>query len=278
MKPTTYLTTSWDDGHPLDLRVAELLAKYGLRGTFYIPRSAENGTMTAAQLRELSGAFEVGGHTLHHVDLTQATQEQARHEINACKNWLEDSTGQTCSLFCPPKGKYSGRHLDLIRQAGYLGVRSVELLSLDFPRSKTGLKMLPTTVQAHPHGLLAYARNLIRRTAVRNFWLYVAHGHTTDWTRLVRSLLRRALACGGVFHVWGHSWELQQTGQWNRLEEVLRFMSQFTSQAPALTNGQVCQRVGPAASFSAEPRPVGLFPSEPRYPGSLPFVPGGPER
>ena len=32
MKTATYITTSWDDGHPLDLRVAGLLAKYGLRG------------------------------------------------------------------------------------------------------------------------------------------------------------------------------------------------------------------------------------------------------
>ena len=39
-------------------------------------------------------------------------------------------------------------------------------------------------------------------------------------------------------------WELQQTGQWQRLEEVLRFMSQFTSQARGLTNLQVCQARG----------------------------------
>ena len=28
-----FLTTSWDDGHPHDFRVAELLTKYGLAGT-----------------------------------------------------------------------------------------------------------------------------------------------------------------------------------------------------------------------------------------------------
>ena len=62
----------------------------------------------------------------------------------------------------------------MIRQAGYLGIRSVELLSLDFPRPmgshvrslERGLLMLPTTLQAYPHGLLAYAKNIIRRGAV----------------------------------------------------------------------------------------------------------------
>jgi peptidoglycan/xylan/chitin deacetylase (PgdA/CDA1 family) len=241
MKSKTYITTSWDDGHPLDFRVADLLTKYGLRGTFYFPMVAETCTMTAAQVRELSCSFEVGAHTVHHIDLTRATDQQAWQEIVDSKSWLEDSTGAPCPIFCPPQGKYYRRHLDLIRRAGYLGVRTVELLSLDFPRSKAGLMMLPTTLQAHPHSLQAYARNLTKRAAFKNLWLYLAHGRSTDWPTLVRSLLYRALEHGGVFHLWGHSWELQQTGQWQRLEEVLQFMSRFTAQAPPLTNGEVCQ-------------------------------------
>ena len=251
MKPSTWITTSWDDGHPLDLRVAELLAKYGLRGTFYVPMKAENETMTTAQLRELSRTFEVGAHTLHHVDLGAATEQQAWQEIADSRSWVEDSTGQACPMFCPPRGRYSLRDLRLIRKAGYQGARGVELLSLDFPRHRAGLMLLPTTVQAHPHGLLAYARNVIKRSALRNLWLYVAHGRSTDWPSLVRSLLQRALQRGGVFHLWGHSWELEQTGQWQRLEEALRFMSQFTRQADVLTNGQVCQ----AAPGPGEVRP-----------------------
>ena len=31
------VTTSWDDGHPLDLRMADLLARYGMTGAFYVP-------------------------------------------------------------------------------------------------------------------------------------------------------------------------------------------------------------------------------------------------
>jgi peptidoglycan/xylan/chitin deacetylase (PgdA/CDA1 family) len=161
MKPPTYITTSWDDGHPLDLRVAELLTKYGLRGTFYVPKTAEHGTMTAAEIRELGRAFELGGHTLHHVVLTSATEQQAGQEIAGSKSWLEDSTGSPCLLFCPPKGRYAGRHLEMIRAAGYLGLRSSEQGSLDFPRRQAGLLLMPTTLQAHPHRLLDLARNAI---------------------------------------------------------------------------------------------------------------------
>lgn len=256
----SYITTSWDDGHPLDCRVAELLAKYGLPGTFYVPRTGEHGTMTTTQLRDLSSTFEIGAHTLHHVDLNFATDQQAWQEIAGSKSWLEDSTGKSCPMFCPPKGQFSRRHLNLIQKAGFKGVRSVELLSLSFPRPKAGLMVLPTTIQAHPHALVAYARNSIKRARFMNPWLYIVHGRSTDWVKLARSLLGQAIRHGGVFHLWGHSWELQKNGQWQRLEEVMRFMSEFTDQARRASNLQVCQGSGVKlkdkpenASYSAIP-------------------------
>lgn len=242
MKPLTLITTSWDDGHPLDFRVAELLTKYGLRGTFYVPKTAEHGTMTAARIRELNAAFEVGAHTLRHVVLTGATEQQARQEIAASKSWLEDNIGSRCLMFCPPRGQYANRHLEMIRSAGYLGLRSAELSSLDFPRRQAGLLVMPTTLQTYPHRFLDLARNAIKRAAVGNLWRFVVHGRSTDWPARALSLLQRSLECGGVFHLWGHSWELQETGQWQRLDEVLRFMSWFVNQAPSLTNGQICRR------------------------------------
>ena len=242
VKPETYITTSWDDGHPLDFRVAELLNKYGLSGTFYVPMKAENETMTAAQLRELSLAFEIGSHTLHHSVLTSATEQQAWREIVDSKSWVESKTGLPCLMFCAPKGKYWNRHLEMIAKAGYLGLRTVELSSLDSPRRKAGLLLMPTTIQAYPHGFLAFAQNAIKRAAFGNLWRFVVHGRSAEWTTLAQSLLLHALKFGGVFHLWGHSWELQETGQWQRLDELLRFMSRFVSQATPLTNGQISQR------------------------------------
>jgi hypothetical protein len=242
VKQAAYITTSWDDGHPLDLRIADMLAKHGLPGTFYVPRVAENGTMAPDQVRELSRAFEIGSHTLDHVVLTRATQQQARHEIAGSKSWLEDSTGLPCLMFCAPQGKYSRRHLEMVRNAGYLGLRSVELASLDSPRPKAGLVLMPTSVQAHPHGPVAFCRNAVKRAAFGNLGRYIRHGRSTDWAGLAGSLLRRVIEDGGVFHLWGHSWELQQTGQWQRLDEVLGTMSELAHQAVPLTNGRICQR------------------------------------
>jgi peptidoglycan-N-acetylglucosamine deacetylase len=238
----TYITTSWDDGHPLDLRVAELLQKHALRGTFYVPMTAANETMTAAQLHELGRGFEIGAHTLHHNVFTRATEQQASREIIDSKSWIESNTGLPCLMFCAPEGKYRSQHLKMIREAGYLGLRSVELISLDFPLRKAGIMLMPTTIQAYPHGFLTFARNAAKRAAFRNLWRLVVHGHSAEWPVLAQSLLLDALKFGGVFHLWGHSWEVEESGQWQRLEELFRFMSWFVGQAAPLTNGQICQR------------------------------------
>jgi hypothetical protein len=43
-----FLTASWDDGHPLDFRIADMLERYGLTGTFYVPSRAETTVMSTA--------------------------------------------------------------------------------------------------------------------------------------------------------------------------------------------------------------------------------------
>jgi hypothetical protein len=254
MRQPTYITVSWDDGHPWDLRVAALLAKHRLSGTFYIPMRTTHGTMAASQIRQLSGAFEIGAHTLDHVTLTRANDTQALQQIVGAKSWLEDNTGLPCLMFCPPEGRYSGRHLKMLRKAGYLGLRSVELTSLDFPRPKAGLMLMPTSVQAHPHSPIALCKNALKRVTLGNLWRYIVHGRSTDWCGMASSLLRQAIKTGGVFHLWGHSWELRQTGQWQRLDEVLAMMREFADQAFVLTNGQICQQFAAPAHVERDVR------------------------
>ena len=66
MIPTPLITTSWDDGHPLDLRVAEMLHRSNLQGTFYVPLTADAETMSPGQIRELSASFELGAYPPSH--------------------------------------------------------------------------------------------------------------------------------------------------------------------------------------------------------------------
>ena len=55
------VTTSWDDGSILDLKLGELLTKHSLKGTFYIPNYSNR--VTALQkdgIRELAAVHEIG--------------------------------------------------------------------------------------------------------------------------------------------------------------------------------------------------------------------------
>lgn len=231
------ITTSWDDGHLLDFRLAEMLGAHNLRATFYIPRQADTGTMSESQVRQLSGQFEIGAHTLNHVFLDRVSDEQARTEIRDSKKWVEDVTGKPCTIFCPPAGKFAQKHLEMVREAQYTGLRSVEFFSFDRPRNARGLWIMPTTIQANPNGFLSYARNIARRMALRNLWTYVRYGHSTNWESLTRSLLAAFKDRGGVFHLWGHSWELQEHRQWARLAEILRILQ--TQPMASQSNGDI---------------------------------------
>ncbi|MDQ7025047.1 MAG: polysaccharide deacetylase family protein, partial [Anaerolineae bacterium] len=91
---TVTITSSWDDGHVLDLRVADMLDRYGLTGTFYIARDFLDERMSDSQLQDLAQRHEVGAHTLTHPVLTEISLEQARDEIHGSKIWLEDVLGQ----------------------------------------------------------------------------------------------------------------------------------------------------------------------------------------
>lgn len=100
------VTTSWDDGSKLDLKLAELLEKYGVKGTFYIPKAHLDDPLGRDDLRVLDKVHEVGAHTLNHVDLTKASLLQAKEEIGGIKAYLEDILGHTIYMFCYPYGKY----------------------------------------------------------------------------------------------------------------------------------------------------------------------------
>jgi peptidoglycan/xylan/chitin deacetylase (PgdA/CDA1 family) len=234
------VTTSWDDGHPLDLRVAELLQKFGLAGTFYVPRSSQKPVMDRSQIRELGKSFEIGAHTLEHVMIDRLSDREASMQLSGSREWIEGLTGKTCRVFCFPGGKFRNTQLPLVRQAGYQAARTVELLSTAAPRCVSGLYIIPTTIQAFPHGACAYARNAAKRFSAAYFVSLPAALHSKGWVVLAIEMLNRAVEFGEVFHLWGHSWEVEEQGEWENLEVLLTAISSCREKWKSVTNGELC--------------------------------------
>lgn len=239
-EPRLKMTTSWDDGDPLDLRVAELLAQYGLSGTFYVPCQNGHAVLAEAQVRDLAQSFEVGAHTVHHVDLTSVANATAQTEITESKQKIEFVTGRRCKSFCFPKGRFGKRHVEMVREAGFKTARTVEMLSLDDPREVGGIAIIPTTMQAFPHAKLSYWKNLAKRFRTNNLPMLFAIGAAKDWASAAISLLWLAKERGGVFHLWGHSWEIEKAGEWSNLESVFQAMREMKQHAKCVCNSELC--------------------------------------
>jgi hypothetical protein len=176
------------------------------------------------------------------VQLERLVDATAQSEITGSKTWIEQLTGNSCAMFCPPAGRFGRQHEKMFSQAGFTGIRTVEFMSLDQPRLHHGLMEMPTTLQVFPHPRRNYMKNLLKRLAARSLFRYLIHGRSGEWVLLARRLLDRAIATGGVFHLWGHSWEVEETQQWVQLEQVLSMLGQAVRQAPCFTDGQLCQR------------------------------------
>ena len=247
MKKQAFLTTSWDDGYPSDERIADLLTRYGLPGTFYVPLQSQRQVMETSQIRAISSAFEIGGHTIHHADLSKLSAEQARTEISGCKEMLEEITGKPCRMFCFPRGRHNSGHFQLVKESGFLGVRTVEMMSLAMPRFRGGLAVMPTTLQAQQHGWFTYLKNIGKRSAFSNLGNVVVCAGNYDWVRCAERLLAHVSEHGGVFHLWGHSWELDADNRWTELDQVFRFMANLKGVAQPATNAEVCEHLIPTA-------------------------------
>lgn len=217
------ITTSWDDGHELDFRLADLLAKYNLKATFYIPRTnSERPVMSPSQVQTLSQQFEIGGHTLHHIRLTSNTKKIFDEEIGGSYKWLSDVTGKKPVSFCFPGGVYTREGLAAVYRHGYKTARTTALHQTQLtPHAK----LLATTVQAYEHRLLTHIKHLVKRQQWKSLLRWLSRGPVTSLQQLTETYLQRIEKTGGCFHLWGHSWEIEDYKLWAKLEEVFKALS-----------------------------------------------------
>lgn len=240
-------TTSWDDGHPLDQRLADLLDRYGCAGTFYVPARNREGlpVMAAAALRALDAGFEIGSHTLDHVYADRVSAAAWAQQVKAGRRALEDQLGHAVAGFCYPGGRFDPQSVEAVKAAGFSYARSVCNLHLG---AGTDRFRLPTTLQIYPHSRAVLLRNWLRGPQRLARWpIARAALGCTDWQQRCLALLQLACETDSACHFWGHSWEIEARGLWPALDAVLREAAALVPAAQRCTNGQL------AASLPAVP-------------------------
>lgn len=219
------MTTSWDDGDPLDLRIATMLAQHGMTGTFYVPLcDPTRPRLRDSDLRDFtSSGFEIGSHGMLHRNLAKTRCSDLLWEITDSKTELQQIIGQEVSTFCYPLGGQNDAVIREVQRAGYAGARTIRMLSTD---SNFDRLEVPTTIQAFRHNKAAYLKNLLRRGEVKDLFRYCATlQKCNSWVELGRRLFEHVLQYGGVWHLYGHSWEIEEHDLWGELDEMLAYVS-----------------------------------------------------
>jgi len=246
------LSCSIDDGHPSDMKAFELLQRHGINATFFVPIRNREGMpmMSKSNLREIAARYEIGSHTYDHCFLHRLDAPVAQYQVVHGKQKLEELIDRPVPGFCYPGGKYRRAHAQLVKNAGFDYARTT--MNLCFEAGQRRFEM-PTTAQFYPHPRAVYLRNFAKggHWRRRHKGLQLAL-QNDDWMARLYALFDHAAERGGVFHLWGHSKDIDELNAWHKFDQFLRHVAARVPAKNRLTNHQLAQHEFPSKAFSAE--------------------------
>jgi peptidoglycan/xylan/chitin deacetylase (PgdA/CDA1 family) len=208
------------------MRVAELMHARGLSGTFYVPINSfsSRASLLPADVKNLARAgFEIGAHGINHENLVQLPQHEVFKVAKTSKSVLQNMLGCEIKMFCYPGGRHNDVTVHCLKQAGFVGARTTRMLAT---RTEFDPFEVPTSLQAFPHNHLVYLKNAARCLNLGRCFQYAVHlFRPSDWVALGKLLFRHVLQHGGIWHLYGHSWEVDQLSLWDDLTRILDYVS-----------------------------------------------------
>ena len=219
MKPAI-VTLSFDDGDPRDLEIARLLKKYDLPATFYVPITNVEArqTLTPEQIVQLSEmGFEIGAHGYHHHYLDRIPASEVYEEIKSGKERLEQILGREVTCFCYPGGKTPSVAVTAVRRLGFEYARTVRecMFTVRDPL------LAPTTNPIGKHCKRHYIKEALLTGDLTYILFFLKHRlWEKNWLEYSLANLEYALAIGGIWHLWGHAFEIDGQNEWDNVEKV----------------------------------------------------------
>jgi len=124
--PEKPVVVSFDDGYRSQYVYARPeLRKLGwpgvlsaISGRIGLPNAELSDQMVQTMVND---GWELDSHTIHHVDVSQASGAQLHDEVAGSRQMLQQRFHQPVNFFCYPSGRYDDQAIAAVRAAGYLG-------------------------------------------------------------------------------------------------------------------------------------------------------------
>ena len=208
------VTFSYDDGTTQDVRLVELLDKYGLKCTFNINsgvfgrahiikrdgRRVAHFRMPADRICEVYEGHEIAAHTLTHSSLSACSDEEIIRQVEEDRKNLSEICGYEVVGMAYPNG------------SSYVDERVERLI-----KEKTGIKYARGTTRSHSFDI---PENLF------HFYPTTHHLQFDELMQMGREFIEMTPAEPKLFYIWGHSFEMDYDSlNWHRLEEFFKLIS-----------------------------------------------------
>ena len=208
------VTFSYDDGVTQDIRLIELLNKYGLKCTFNLnseylgnPGFLKQGFGRIAHykvhpehVKEVYEGHEVAVHTLTHPNLTMQTDEEVIRQVEQDRLNLSELVGYEVVGMAYPCGGVNNDD------------RVAELI-----KNHTGVKYSRT---------ITCTENFDLQDNLYRFNPTVYHLNFDKMMELGRKFVELETDKPQIFYIWGHAYEMDyDSDNWNKLEEFFQLIS-----------------------------------------------------
>ncbi len=202
------LTLSYDDGVVQDIRLIEIMNKYGLKGTFninsggYLPEDATRekfyGRMKLSEAKELyiGSGHEVAVHTYSHPFLEKMDATEILTEIIEDRKGIERDYGVIARGMAYPFGTYNDLVVDILAKCNIAYSRTTKA-TLRFDLPENWLTLHPT-----------------------------CHHREKTLPELMERFVERTNKWGNpmLFYLWGHSYEFDDNDNWSIIENFAERM------------------------------------------------------
>lgn len=217
--PKKYFTMSFDDGITQDQHIIEIFNKYGFKGcTFFINTglfganwtwvgqtlgmpSLTHQRWTKAQFKTgIYDGFDVACHTVNHGSLKNYDEAGVINEVQKNADDIYALTGIYPLGMAWPGGdtEYTNKTVDIVSgETSICFSRGVSGTN-KFTLPKYWLKWMPTTTFGDGNMAITLAKKFLKTEA------------TSDM----------------VFYVWGHGYELDFYNSWDKLDELIKMMTE----------------------------------------------------